>query len=472
MRKVREAEMVTPRSLNRTNNGPFLKMQRMTSDNLRQMTPRNKILPPLHAGRAGDDSASWPSGMTAPGGDDSVSWPSGTSIKTLQKLVSSENSMPRAASDRGFPKRSCVRVLESHTKAGNSGARSTSIQLAADLYDRSAAELVRSERSHRTADMQMERTPLDNCRGFIRSHKDVQGEGTVAEGIYKRQFCLPVQSVDAETVWSRPILVYGEGATGVSKEFPDSLAFDSAFESGNLLSAHRIGALEYELLLHPDHATTGHTQWYLFSVGNAVGGCTYHFHITNLNKPDSLYGAGQQPLFFSSHAFSREGKGWQRVGKDVKYVKNGRRRNGRPLFTLSFAVEFPHDGDKCVFAHCFPYTFTDLTKYLKSKQLSGASQFVFNCDVLCQTLAGNACHLLTITANGTPEELAARKGIFLSARVHPGESNSSLIMKGILDFLTGTSAEAASLRSACVFKIIPMLNPGDEHAQLMEICFV
>lgn len=43
--------------------------------------------------------------------------------------------------------------------------------------------------------------------------------------------------------------------------------------------------------------------------------------------------------------------------------------------------------------------------------------------------------------------------------MHPGESNSSFVMKGILDFLTSnTNSEAAALRRAFVFKIVPMIN--------------
>lgn len=52
-----------------------------------------------------------------------------------------------------------------------------------------------------------------------------------------------------------------------------------------------------------------------------------------------------------------------------------------------------------------------------------------------------------------------RPFIFLSARVHPGETNASWIMKGTLEFLMGSSPLAASLREAYIFKIVPMLNP-------------
>ena len=47
----------------------------------------------------------------------------------------------------------------------------------------------------------------------------------------------------------------------------------------------------------------------------------------------------------------------------------------------------------------------------------------------------------------------------ISARVHPGESNASWMMKGVIDFLTGNSPEAKALRDHFVFKIIPILNP-------------
>ena len=135
---------------------------------------------------------------------------------------------------------------------------------------------------------------------------------------------------------------------------------------------------------------------------------------------------------------------------------------------------------------------------------------------LCQTLAGNSCDLLTITQpppdlseqassptkaakkkkrKGSGSErkspkasrwggpgipplasecmssgrrsgksaaeipLAERQHVVISARVHPGESNASWMMQGVLDFLTGSSSDAQQLRRVMMFHVIPMLNP-------------
>lgn len=50
--------------------------------------------------------------------------------------------------------------------------------------------------------------------------------------------------------------------------------------------------------------------------------------------------------------------------------------------------------------------------------------------------------------------------MFLTSRVHPGESNSSFMIQGVIDFLLNpNNKEAQILRETFIFKIIPMLNP-------------
>jgi cytosolic carboxypeptidase protein 2/3 len=55
--------------------------------------------------------------------------------------------------------------------------------------------------------------------------------------------------------------------------------------------------------------------------------------------------------------------------------------------------------------------------------------------------------------------LGNKRFVFLFARVHPGETNSSFMMQGFLTFITGQSPEAKELRRKFVFKIVPMINP-------------
>jgi murein tripeptide amidase MpaA len=80
--------------------------------------------------------------------------------------------------------------------------------------------------------------------------------------------------------------------------------------------------------------------------------------------------------------------------------------------------------------------------------------------VLCRTIAGNDCDMVIITNfSSKPEDIALRKAVILTSRVHPGESNASFIMHGILDYLVSDDEGARYLRNNFVFKIVPMLNP-------------
>ncbi|XP_045147052.1 cytosolic carboxypeptidase 2 [Echinops telfairi] len=259
------------------------------------------------------------------------------------------------------------------------------------------------------------------------------------------------------------------GKRGIIKELAvtlegpadSTLLFESRFESGNLQKAVRVDTYEYELTLRTDLYTNKHTQWFYFRVQNTRKDITYRFTIVNLLKPKSLYATGMKPLMYSELDADTRGVGWRREGANIKYYKNNTSdEKQQPFFCLTWTVQFPYDQDTCFFAHFYPYTYTDLQCYLLSVVNNPGHSQICKLRTLCRSLAGNTVYLLTITnPSRSPQEAAAKKAVVFSARVHPGESNGSWIMKGFLDFILSNSPDAQLLRDIFVFKVVPMLNP-------------
>ncbi|XP_030829550.1 uncharacterized protein LOC580601 isoform X4 [Strongylocentrotus purpuratus] len=241
-----------------------------------------------------------------------------------------------------------------------------------------------------------------------------------------------------------------------------SLVFESRFESGNLRQARRIGQFEYDLVLKTDLYTSRHTQWYYFRVQKMRPGVTYKFNIINLLKKDSLYNHGMRPLIYSEKEAQSSGQGWVRAGHHITYSRGyGFNRNGllHPEITyhvLEWQMEFKHEDDTCYLAHCYPYTFTDLCQHLDDLMAQPERRKTMRRDVLCESRAGNSCFILTVS---NFSDHRPKKGIVVTARVHPGETNASWMMRGLLDFITSSDPVAKELRKCYIFKIIPMLNP-------------
>jgi hypothetical protein len=58
-------------------------------------------------------------------------------------------------------------------------------------------------------------------------------------------------------------------------------------------------------------------------------------------------------------------------------------------------------------------------------------------------LAGNDVEMLIVTNfTSIPEEIAVRNAIILTSRVHPGESNASYMIKGVIDYLISEDENA------------------------------
>ncbi|XP_078089266.1 cytosolic carboxypeptidase 3-like [Mustelus asterias] len=240
----------------------------------------------------------------------------------------------------------------------------------------------------------------------------------------------------------------------------NTLIFEARFESGNLQKVFKVGDYEYNLILRTDLYTSKHTQWYYFQVQNMQEAVEYRFTIINLMKPTSLYNMGMKPLMYSTKDAELYQVGWRRVGSQIKYYRNNYGSDKQQYYSLTWTFEFPHHADTCYFAHCYPYTYSDLQDYLMSVANDPAKSKFCKVRVLCRSLAGNMVYVLTVTNPSENSKTAAeKKAVILTARVHPGETNSSWMMKGFLDCLLGNSMDAKLLRDTFLFKIVPMLNP-------------
>jgi murein tripeptide amidase MpaA len=131
----------------------------------------------------------------------------------------------------------------------------------------------------------------------------------------------------------------------------------------------------------------------------------------------------------------------------------------RYFYTLTFTYDFRFDEDFVFFAYCQPYTYSALMEELNAFEKDPVKSQYVGRNTLCRTIAGNKCDYITITAKNQQQDNNQRRGVFISARVHPGEANSSWMMKGIMEFLLSGAPEAHVLREKFVFKIVPMLNP-------------
>lgn len=240
-----------------------------------------------------------------------------------------------------------------------------------------------------------------------------------------------------------------------------TLVFESRFECGNLSMAIKASNEEYNLVLQNDINSKGNTQWFYYQVKNTSSGMDVKFNIVNFTKKDSLYNEGMKILVFSEKENEASQLGWFREGSNISYYENNIRRPGssKHFFSLSFNYKFKYAEDTVYFAYCFPYSYSDLMQDLLRLENDPFVSTIMSRKLLCDSIGGNRCELLTITAPGNPEAIRKRKGVVLTARVHPGETVGSWMMKGSIDFLTSSCKEADILRQAYVFKIIPMLNP-------------
>ncbi|KAG7244305.1 hypothetical protein INR49_004445 [Caranx melampygus] len=269
-----------------------------------------------------------------------------------------------------------------------------------------------------------------------------------------------------------------------------NIVFSSKFDSGNLARVEKVEKgssspssdtassgsapsgstispdYEFNVWTQPDCTGTehenGNRSWFYFSVRGAVPGKILKINVMNMNNQRKLYSQGMAPLIVENQ------------------------------FILSFTHRLLEvRGATTYFSFCYPFSYAECQEMLQqldesypnAAQLSPSSapgSVYYHRELLCHSLDGNRVDLLTVTNcsgmqeereprlpklfpdNNTPRphRFSNKRVFFLSSRVHPGETPSSFVFNGFLNFiLRRDDPRAHALRNMFVFKLIPMLNP-------------
>jgi len=202
---------------------------------------------------------------------------------------------------------------------------------------------------------------------------------------------------------------------------------------------------------------------------------TYRFNIINFEKLNSQFNSGMQPVMFSVRDALNGKPYWRRTGDKISYYKNTYGKKKKIFYTLTFNIQFNYDNDICYIAYHYPYTYTTLmVDLINWSNTYDRTNIYFRQQIICKTLSGNDCPLLTIT-NLSHQTIPLSKKkkqnfyfqnlniffiikdersyVILTARVHPGESNASWVMKGIIDYLLSDEPTARLLRDRFIFKV-------------------
>ena len=292
----------------------------------------------------------------------------------------------------------------------------------------------------------------------------------------------------------------------------NELLFSSNFESGNLRYAIKKNINEYDLILRHETGSIKTYQWFYFRVAVNEFSENYNllkenpivkFNIINLYKKHIILNNRVRVLTFYNNAWSRDTSKIYYYTNDIPFLLDSndnnkctnkfntninesftniannnnfniydiimnmnaskdkdKENNNQNFHTLTFQFDFSKintDIKYVYFAYCYPYTYTQLTNYLFS--LSNYKK-ILRIDSIGQSLDNNKLYMLIITNfEDSFDTLANKKAIIFTARVHPGESSSSFVIQGLIEFLLSNETKAISLRKNYIFKIIPMLNP-------------
>ena len=276
-------------------------------------------------------------------------------------------------------------------------------------------------------------SPFANCSNESKMPDNILNQGLLIYDVNDDIHCLPPPNNSLDT----------------------TLRFDSHFESGNLEKVYKIDEITYHLILELDKSPSGQCQWFYFQITNAKNYLTYKFYITGFHKNKSLYTTGAKIFWYSEKRAQDYNVSWTRGGENYTYGFLPGQKKKDKRATVSFDIKFPMNDDIIYLCYALPYTYSDLWRDIQKWQNYSPFLKVEN---LCETAGGRNCPILTITDEKGNIPIKERPYIFVTARIHPGESNGSFLMRGYMDFLLKPTPESTYIRQHYITKVVPMLN--------------
>ena len=243
----------------------------------------------------------------------------------------------------------------------------------------------------------------------------------------------------------------------------NNIIFDSDFEEGNLRMAIEIEKnKEYDLLMRQEVGSKKLYSFFFFSVliKNESNNNENILKLNIINKPkDKNFFNGQCPVLMFDSSLNK----WTRNTFNVYTMNNGIKNQNlkneyKSYYTLTFSFYYKPNV-KYYFASCYPYTYTQLRLYLNTLN-NNCYNNIIKFGSIGETYNKNKIPYIIITNfSSSKEEIKERKCILITGRIHSGETVSSYVIQGLIDYLVNLDYPISKyLRERFIFKIIPMLN--------------
>ena len=276
----------------------------------------------------------------------------------------------------------------------------------------------------------------------------------------------------------------------------NNIVFTSEFNSGNMKQCTKINDNEYSILIALDcegktlsNSISNYKIWFYFGV-KSIDQRNIKINIENMNNFFKIFKNGYKiayneldmgvtPSDFQKSYNENEESNWKRLNTEYNISLD----DTTNFLSIKFNYNLP-ENRYVLFAFCFPWSYEKneaYLNYIKNNYLSKMNEtnIYYHDEILTLSKEKKKVHLLTITSkknidlkqneqcisglfpnkNRCNLSLHDKHIIFITARVHPGETPGTMIFNGILKTLINSDNPINNiLLDNFVFKLIPIIN--------------